>query len=243
MATLHSKDRSHDSRYTLKDVDCKEKGKYACAFNGDFMGFHFLNNINYDASIDITLETMTATTCMVYCKSTNEVSVVAILQGKRCICSKANPTTFAAPKFKVKNKISGKYMTAGAVDDHITEADATNDDTQEWTWTKDGQLESVKHPGNVLRAYRTNPNVKLVASDLSMETQKLVFDQGTLFAPKTSKVLNVNNGQLRGSTDESGADIWELEYIGTLRIDIFIIYLLPTSNSFRVFILEFFSIF
>ena len=222
MATLHSKDRSHDSRYTLKDVDCKEKGKFACAFNGDFMGFHFLNNINYDASIDITLETMTATTCLVYCKSTNEVSVVAILQGKRCICSKANPTTFAVPKFKVKNKISGKYMTAGAVDDHITEADATNDDTQEWTWTKDGQLESVKHPGNVLRAYKDNPNVKLVASDLTKKTQKLVFDQGTLFAPKTSKVLNVNNGQLRGSTDESGADIWELEYIGKFRISLFL---------------------
>ena len=100
MATLHSKDRSHDSRYTLKDVDCKEKGKYACAFNGDFMGFHFLNNINYDATIDITLETMTATTCLVYCKSTNEVSVVAILQGKRCICSKATQLLLLHPTSK-----------------------------------------------------------------------------------------------------------------------------------------------
>ena len=198
----------------MKDVDCKEKGKYACAFNGDFMGFHFLNNINYDATFDITLETMTATTCMAYCKSTNELSAVAILQGKRCICSKTNPTTFSAPKFKVKNKISGKYMTAGAVDDHITEADATDDDTQEWTWTQDGQLESVKHSGNVLRAKITSTEVQLAASDLTKRNQKLVFEQGTLFAPGSSKVLNVNNGQLRGSMDKSGADMWELEYIG-----------------------------
>ena len=226
MATLHSKDRSHDSRYTLKDVDCKEKGKYACAFNGDFLGFHFLNNINYDATIDITLETMTATTCMAYCKSTNELSAVAILQEKRCICSKTNPTTFAAPKFKVKNKISGKYMTAGAVDDHITEADATNDDTQEWTWKLDGQLESVKHSGHVLWASDSNPNVKLTAANPTKKTNKLVFERGTLFSPGSSKVLNVNNGQLRGSMDEAGADIWELEYIGIIKVYILLLFYL-----------------
>ena len=89
MATLHSKDRSHDSRYTLKDVDCKEKGKFACAFNGDFMGFHFVDNINFNAIIDITLDSMTTTTCMATCK-TNPQSIIAILANKRCICSGGN---------------------------------------------------------------------------------------------------------------------------------------------------------
>ena len=59
-----------------------EKAKFACSYNPDFMGFHFVQNINYDALVDITLDSMTATTCLAYCKA-NSLSIVAILKENR----------------------------------------------------------------------------------------------------------------------------------------------------------------
>ena len=89
LATLHSNHDYHETRYTLKDVDCKVPSKYACSYNPDFMGFHFVDNINFNAIIDITLDSMTTTTCMVTCKG-NPQSMIAILANKRCICSGGN---------------------------------------------------------------------------------------------------------------------------------------------------------
>ena len=40
--------------------------------------------------------------------------------------------SYRMPKFKVKNKISGKYMTAVDVDEELTVEDATGDDSQLW---------------------------------------------------------------------------------------------------------------
>ena len=90
LSTLHSSDDNvHGSkRYMLRDVDCNQKAKFACTYNPDFMGFHFLENIEYTATIDITFDSMSASTCLAYCKGSNEANEVAILFDKRCICSK-----------------------------------------------------------------------------------------------------------------------------------------------------------
>ena len=40
--------------------------------------------------------------------------------------------SYKTPKFKVKNKISGKYMTAVDVDQDLTVEDASGDDSQLW---------------------------------------------------------------------------------------------------------------
>ena len=40
--------------------------------------------------------------------------------------------SYKQPKFKLKNKISGKYMTAVDVDQELTVEDANGDDAQLW---------------------------------------------------------------------------------------------------------------
>ena len=40
--------------------------------------------------------------------------------------------SYKQPKFKVKNKISGKYMAAVDVDQELTVEDANGDDAQLW---------------------------------------------------------------------------------------------------------------
>ena len=82
---LHSADRDLNSKYSLTDVDCKEKSQYVCSSNKDFMGFHLLENLEYNAIIDVTTVKMTATTCLALCKASE--STVAILLKERCICS------------------------------------------------------------------------------------------------------------------------------------------------------------
>ena len=131
LSTLHSADYNHNYRFMLSDVDCQEQGKYACTYNPDFMGFHFVSDITYEGLVDVTFGAMSATTCLAYCKSTVEQSVLAILVGERCICSKGSPS-YAIPKFKVKNKVSGKYLTATAVDGPLEVQAATGADDQLW---------------------------------------------------------------------------------------------------------------
>ena len=213
MSTLHSKDFSHTTRHTLTDVDCDQKGKFACTYNPDFMGFHFLSNINYEAIIDVTLDSMTATTCLSYCKASNELSVIAILLKKRCICSKGSPS-YSSPKFEIKNKFSGKVMTAPTIDDEITETDSTGDDSQKWKWTNNGRLESIKHAGNVISLSGDSPIVKLVAEDANDQNQILVLDGGRLLNQYSNKILNINEGKIRSHWDQNGADLWILDYSG-----------------------------
>ena len=99
-STLHSTDDDvhGQKRYMLRDVDCNQKAKFACTYNPDFMGFHFLDNIEYSATIDITFDSMSSTTCLAYCKGTDELSTVAILIEKRCICSKGMIIFFTSDK-------------------------------------------------------------------------------------------------------------------------------------------------
>ena len=89
---LNSAERSLDSKYSLTDIDCKEKSHYVCSYNQDFMGFHLMENLKFKAVIDIITEKMTSTTCLALCKASK--SHVSILLKERCICSKGISLTF-----------------------------------------------------------------------------------------------------------------------------------------------------
>lgn len=54
----------------------------------DFLGFYKVSNLVYVPLVDISLTSMTLTTCLVLCNSTSDQSQVAILVETRCICAK-----------------------------------------------------------------------------------------------------------------------------------------------------------
>ena len=54
----------------------------------DFLGFHKLSNLVYQPLLDLTLASMTLTTCLAFCSSTVDDTHVAIILETRCICAK-----------------------------------------------------------------------------------------------------------------------------------------------------------
>jgi hypothetical protein len=72
-------------------MDCETRAKYACQYNPDFLGYHRLEDLVLDTSVDVSgVPSMTLTTCLSLCQATVVPSEVAVLRGQRCICSKGN---------------------------------------------------------------------------------------------------------------------------------------------------------
>jgi hypothetical protein len=54
----------------------------------DFLGFHFVSDLNLEAAADVEHPSMTLTTCLAICAAAAQPVQVAVLQDTRCICSK-----------------------------------------------------------------------------------------------------------------------------------------------------------
>ncbi len=151
MGSLNSPDRNHAFRYQYDDMDCKMQAPYVCQYNPDFQGFHRIEDLTLDPTLDVVIGSMSLTTCLALCHATVGPTVVAVLKGTRCICSKGaviknrskvklsllvnclGTSSYKVPTFKLKNKVSGKLMTAGSASgDLVTEADESGQDNQIW---------------------------------------------------------------------------------------------------------------
>ncbi len=54
----------------------------------DFLGFHKISNLAFTASLDITIDSMSLTTCLALCMAQTDPTHVAIIHETRCICAK-----------------------------------------------------------------------------------------------------------------------------------------------------------
>ena len=76
------------SEHFWKDISCKMKAPFICKYNSDFLGFHKLRNLIIDKTIDVTMDSMSLTTCIALCQASIEPTHIVFLLKKKCICAK-----------------------------------------------------------------------------------------------------------------------------------------------------------
>jgi hypothetical protein len=78
------------------------------------------------------------------------------------------------------------------------------------TWSETGQLVSLAVADSAVEISPDNTDILLKASDSSNANQVIIFEKGILRNPGSGKLLNINDGKVKGHWIEDGADTWEL---------------------------------
>ena len=64
------------------------KAPFICKHNPDFLGFHRLDHLVLDVTVNVKMPSMSLTTCFAICHSTPEPSNIAFILGDQCVCGK-----------------------------------------------------------------------------------------------------------------------------------------------------------
>ncbi len=116
--------------------------------------------------------------------------------------------------FKLKNKVSGKLLTAGAaIGDPVTEATDTSLDSQKWTFNEFGTMSPMSDKTLVIELEVGTPNIKMATGGLKKRKQQFPLRQGFLKTLADGGLyVNVNGDSVRAHETDEGADEWELIY-------------------------------
>ena len=77
-----------DQKYSWHGIPCDMKAPFICKHNPDFLGFHRLDHLVLDVTVNVKMPSMSLTTCFAICHSTPEPSNIAFILGDQCICGK-----------------------------------------------------------------------------------------------------------------------------------------------------------